>query len=68
MAYGCLRDRALTFQLIKTQLCRLPPPKKGTWMVDATGRYLCVEKMKAIMEKEHRNVRTAVKISSVPVL
>ena len=52
--YGCLRDRALTFMLTKTLLNRPSATFLGH-MVDATGRYSCVEKVKAIMEKEYPN-------------
>ena len=50
--YGCLRDRALRFKLAKTHL-NMPSATFLGHMVDATGRYPCVEKVKGIMEKEY---------------
>ena len=43
---------ALTFKLIKTHL-NMPSATFLWHMVDATGRYPCVEKVKANMEKEY---------------
>ena len=50
--YMCLRDRALTFKLAKTHL-NMPSATFLGHHMDATGRYPCVEKVKAIMEKAY---------------
>ena len=50
--YGWLRDRALTFKLTKTHL-NMPNVTFLVHIVDATGSYPCVEKVKAVMEKEY---------------
>ena len=50
--YGYLMDRALTFKLTKTHLNMLNATFLGH-IVDATGRFPCVEKVNAIMEKEY---------------
>ena len=49
---GCLRDRALTFKLTKTH-SNMPSATFLGYMVNATGRYPCVENLKTTMEKEY---------------
>jgi hypothetical protein len=50
--YKCLQARQLTFKLKKTYL-NMPSATFLGHMVDASGRYPCVEKVKAIMEKDY---------------
>lgn len=50
--HKCLQNRLLTFNLAKTHL-NMPCAAFLGHMVDATGRYPCVEKVKAIMEMEY---------------
>ena len=49
--YKCLRARALTFKMVKTHL-NMPRATFLGHTIDETGRYPCVEKVKAIMEKD----------------
>ena len=50
--YRCLQARSLTFKMVKTHL-NMPKATFLGHMVDADGRYPCVEKVKAIMEKDY---------------
>ena len=57
MVYECLIARDLTFKLKKTHL-NMPCVTFLGHMIDESGRYPCVEKVKAIMEKDYPKTDT----------